>query len=496
MLDKRAAIYSRISRDAANEGKGVERQREDCEALCKARGYAVVGVYEDNDTTAAGRVRKARPQYDAMLAAAKAGEFGVIVAYSNSRLTRRPRELEDLLDLHEDHGTVINTVVSGDDNLNTADGRQNARLRVVIDAGEAERIAERVKRQKAQQAAEGRAQGGRYRVFGYTAKEKQPDGTYTGTAWEVIEEEAEIVRDVFQRKASGESTTAIARYLNSQGIKTVNGNRWDSGNLAKLLRKPGYAGLREYGGEIVGTTSYEPIVSESVFAAAQSSTVKRSAGHNTRRHLLSGILVCSKCLESMKGKEASGKRTYVCTPNPGTDACGKTAINMDWVDEAVLSEVWRLQQEQDPVEPEPRTSTDDDESAIGEIRQRIEDLKAAYTAGNLSLPELVELRNGEQAKIAELTKRASETVIENLGLLQPFQDFDDMSLSAKRMFITRYVANVKVLPTVVRGRHVNRNTTRERLEIHPRSGKPYRLGRVEHRDTIVIGDEKVIQVEQ
>jgi site-specific DNA recombinase len=36
-----------------------------------------------------------------MLARDRAGEFGTIIAYSNSRLTRRPREYETLIELHK-----------------------------------------------------------------------------------------------------------------------------------------------------------------------------------------------------------------------------------------------------------------------------------------------------------------------------------------------------------------------------------------------------------
>src|SRR5439155_15264480 len=66
-----AAIYVRISRDREGVRAGVKRQREDCERLCRDRGWQVVDVYEDDDRSAFSG--KPRPAYLAMLDALKAG---------------------------------------------------------------------------------------------------------------------------------------------------------------------------------------------------------------------------------------------------------------------------------------------------------------------------------------------------------------------------------------------------------------------------------------
>ena len=81
------------------------------------------------------------------------------MAYSNSRLTRRFREFIDLIELAERRGVRISTVASGEDNLATADGRTNARIKASVDVGEAERISERVTRAKKQRPPPRRAGG-------------------------------------------------------------------------------------------------------------------------------------------------------------------------------------------------------------------------------------------------------------------------------------------------------------------------------------------------
>src|SRR4051812_2434778 len=96
-----ASIYCRISSDPRDLAVGVERQEQDCRALAARNGWQVGAVYVENDTRASTRSTNQRPQYAEMLKRAHRGEFGAVVAYSNSRLTRRPREAEDLIELAE-----------------------------------------------------------------------------------------------------------------------------------------------------------------------------------------------------------------------------------------------------------------------------------------------------------------------------------------------------------------------------------------------------------
>ncbi len=231
-----AAIYCRISDDREGTEKGVDRQREDCLALAERLGLAVAGVYVDNDISASTRSSKPRPQYAAMLREARAGTVGAILAYSNSRLTRRPREVEDLIELHERHGVRLHTVVSGDDNLSTADGRMMARVKGNVDTHEAEQTGERVARQKQAAAEEGRYRGGR-RPFGY-----QKGGI------KIRESEARAVREATAAVLAGRSLAAVAREMNQAGYRTsFTRKKWTTGLVRELLVRPRNAGLVAHG---------------------------------------------------------------------------------------------------------------------------------------------------------------------------------------------------------------------------------------------------------
>ncbi|MCQ3980172.1 MAG: hypothetical protein DPW09_42700 [Anaerolineae bacterium] len=94
---KRAAIYARVSNEhqAGEDRDSIEAQLVDCEAYCQGRGYVVVVHYVDKERyRSKGKLvqpsgqRKDRPQYVAMLKAAQAREFDVIIAWKEDRLYR------------------------------------------------------------------------------------------------------------------------------------------------------------------------------------------------------------------------------------------------------------------------------------------------------------------------------------------------------------------------------------------------------------------------
>ena len=94
---KRAAVYCRISQDRADTELGVDRQEKLCRALAKKKGWKVEKVFTDNDISAMSK--KKRDEFEAMAEALCDGSVDAIVCYHPDRLTKKPRELEDLIDL-------------------------------------------------------------------------------------------------------------------------------------------------------------------------------------------------------------------------------------------------------------------------------------------------------------------------------------------------------------------------------------------------------------
>jgi len=316
----RAAIYTRISRDPEGKEAGVERQEIDCRALADRLGLAVVEVFQDNDISASTKSTKRRPRYEAMLDAATRGEVDVILAYSNSRLTRRPAEWITLINLAQSHGVQIKTVVSGSHDLSTADGRAVALTIATWDAAEAERVSERISR-----ANRGRAEKGKpicpYRSFGYLPKTVK-DGQLVHEANTKIDPaEAKLLRAAKDHLLAGGVVSDIAKDWNKSGVTTVRGGRWTQTAVRETVIRPTLAGIQVYRGQKIGMGDWEPIFTLEEHEALVSLFDARKTGPRTGKttySLLSGLAVCGKCggrIYGGKARNGSEKElvgTYRC----------------------------------------------------------------------------------------------------------------------------------------------------------------------------------------
>jgi site-specific DNA recombinase len=290
------AVYTRISDDAEGLRLGVERQRQDLEALAAELGQPIMGRFEDNDISASTRSTKRRPQYERMLASARAGDFGVIIAYTSSRLTRRPRENEDLIELSEQFGVTFRYLRSPSFDLNTADGRNIARILAANDAAEAERISERVAR-----AALGRLQNNGYHggppAFGYTAIVNDAGKT---ESWQHHPEHAAWLKDAVERVINGESVYAICMDWRRQGRLTPNGKVWLPATLKRILLSPAVTGFRYVGEEllpapwtqIVPVATWDRACSLIRVSSTEPGETPAPQYDTRRKHLLGGLLRC------------------------------------------------------------------------------------------------------------------------------------------------------------------------------------------------------------
>jgi DNA invertase Pin-like site-specific DNA recombinase len=292
-MTQRAALYSRISQDREGRELGVQRQQEDLESLAQRHRLDVVARYTDNDRGASTRSRKSRPEYAQMIADAKAGKFEVILAYTSSRLTRRPMEWEDLIQLWERHGIRYQFVASPAYDLDTADGRMTARIAASIDAAEAERTAERGARARRQAREQGKHGGGFHPWW-----TEPVDGTLR-----LIPERVVLLREAVKRITRGASQAEVCRDWNTRDDvpQPRRAKVWQQSNFRHLLTNraligqtvgPDGALVRDAEGQVIRRC--EPILSLDEWHALQAALAKppgRGNG-NGRRYLLSGLVTC------------------------------------------------------------------------------------------------------------------------------------------------------------------------------------------------------------
>jgi site-specific DNA recombinase len=196
-----AAIYLRISLDREMDGLAIERQRKDCEAIAKQKGWVVVEEYVDQSKSATNKT-KTRPSYDRLGKDYAAGKFSAIICWDLDRLTRQPRQLEDWIDAAEDRGLLLVTA-NGEADLTTDGGRMYSRIKAAVAKSEVERKSARQTRAHRQRAEHGRAPKG-VRPLGYDLN------------GDVIPHEGEAVKAIYTAFSQGSTLRSITAALSGQ----------------------------------------------------------------------------------------------------------------------------------------------------------------------------------------------------------------------------------------------------------------------------------------
>lgn len=327
---RRAGAYVRISDARDEDTAGVDRQEADCRALAARRGWEIVEVYPENDTSAFKRrrvelpdgtvgLRVIRPAFRKLLDDLAAGTINALVGYDLDRVARDPRDLEDLIDVVEQH-KIPTDAVTGSLDLSTDAGITMARIMVAVANKSSRDTSRRVARKQLEMAEQGIPGGGGIRTFGYDR-----------TGLIVVEAEAEIIRELARRIVDEDATlTELARDLTARGIATVQGApTWSSRSVHSAVTKARNAGLREHNGEVVGKAAWPAILEEETWQDVRLVLAARAAGHTTKlQRWLNSVLLCSQCDRPLVGgKGARKQHRYWCHTDKG--GCGKIAINAE-----------------------------------------------------------------------------------------------------------------------------------------------------------------------
>ena len=249
--EARAAVYVRISQDRGGASLGVARQEKDCRALCKKLGWQVTQVYTDNDVSAYSG--KPRPAYEQMIADIEAGVVDAVVVWHVDRLTRFPRQLEDVIDLADVRRLALATV-TGEVDLATPTGRMVARIMGAAARQEAEH--KKVRGRSGQPAKPPRPASPAAAVCAPTGT---PPTACTSSSQKPRWSEGPR-GGCWPRKSLG----SVCRELNARGTPTAGGGRWTTTTLRRVLILARISGRREYTPRRVGYRGTRPVLGDIV----------------------------------------------------------------------------------------------------------------------------------------------------------------------------------------------------------------------------------------
>lgn len=329
---RRAAIYCRISSDREGAGLGVARQEEDCRQLASSLGWPVATVYQDNDLSAYSG--KPRPEYRAMLEAARAGEIDAIVSWHNDRLHREPRELEEFIDVCEAGRIAVQTVKAGPLDLGTPAGRMVARQFGAIARYESEHRSERIRRKHDELAKNGHLSGGGKRAYGYEA------GGRT-----IRESEAIHIREAAHRVLAGDTIRSVCRDFNLRGIASARGGAWSAVSMKNMLISARLCGHRDYhrAGTLIPGDWPAILTLDQTLRLRALLPLKPGPrlGRPQPRGLLTSLLRCGRCGNRMTTHSpTAGARNYHCPMGkPDHPGCG-IAVRKGHLDEFVVSSIF------------------------------------------------------------------------------------------------------------------------------------------------------------
>ncbi|WP_147375514.1 recombinase family protein [Jiangella rhizosphaerae] len=412
----RIAIYVRISDDASGVGRGVGRQRQDCLKLAEARGWTVVEVLEDNDLSAAGKLL--RPGFERLLDLIVVGHIDGVVAWTWDRLERNRHDSLRLIDAGQRAGALIALVRGVDIDMSTPAGRLSADVLASVARHEIELKSDRQRRANAQLAAEGKKVGGR-RSFGFNNDmTHRPD-------------EADAVRWAYDQLLTQQSQGLIAHAWNSQGLLTPHGRRdgspghWRSDTLTRCLRKPMYAGLHTYKGQITGAAMWEPIVDEDTWRAAQA--ILGDPMRRTKRHpkaLLHDVALCGTCNRPVTGGIAHlsrPNRIYRCRTQWHI---GRKAEPIELLIVGTILDRLARRDAPDLLADCNRPHVPDALAEARRLRIRIDELADAYAVGKVTLSQM----ERATASMVHHLKQAERTMADatRVRLLAPLVHTNDV----------------------------------------------------------------------
>jgi DNA invertase Pin-like site-specific DNA recombinase len=217
-------LYARYSTDRQSETSCADQFRE-CERAAASHGLPVVGRYHDEGISGG---TSARPGYQALLTAARANEFKVIVAEDISRLWRnRATYGQDSATL-EDAGVHLITA-TGDDTRRDGWGLVLG-IKSAIAEHQRREISYRTRRGLEGLALVGKSTGGR--CYGYAPGESV------------------VVVRIFSLAVSGACPATIARTLNAEAVAAPRGPRWSYNTVKRILANPRYAGWLIWGATV------------------------------------------------------------------------------------------------------------------------------------------------------------------------------------------------------------------------------------------------------
>lgn len=230
---KKVAAYARVSTELDAQQSSYEAQINYYTGYIKSKPeWEFVDVYSDEGIS--GTNYKNRDGFNRMIVDAKAGKIELILTKSISRFARNTVDSLTITRDLKKHGVEV---FFEKENISSMDPRAELIFTILSSVAQEESrsISENVTWGHQRRMEAGKVSLAWSHFLGY---EKGPNGLP-----QIVEEEAKVVRDIYQWCLDGLTVTEIADRLTSLGIKTPGGkNVWRPSTVRSILTNEKYKG--------------------------------------------------------------------------------------------------------------------------------------------------------------------------------------------------------------------------------------------------------------
>lgn len=232
--DIRVAAYGRVSTDELSQQTSYEGQKSYYTKLINEKeGWTFAGMYADEATS--GTNRNHRTEFNQMMRDALDGKIDYIITKSISRFARNTVDTLNCVRQLRQCDPPIG-VYFEKENIDTLDASGELLLTILsaLAQEESNSISKNIGWSIQKKFQEGVPFGNPRSVYGYTdGKNKE---------WVIEEEQAKVVRFIFEEFLLGKSAYRISQELNEKGIPSPKGTKWITRSVDFILRNEKYVG--------------------------------------------------------------------------------------------------------------------------------------------------------------------------------------------------------------------------------------------------------------
>lgn len=443
---KVGSIYARTSVEDKDSNKvSIEQQIADCKAKAESMGYKITDnhIYVDRDLSSKlppsnfqKRGKKTRPALGQMLDAIQQREIQAVFVRKVDRLSRPILLTHQILSELQQYNVGLIATHENIPSNNDASGR--FALNVVIASSDflLEQISSNIKAAKKYQKDRGLQHNG-ITLLGYERGQK-------GKA-KINESEKEIVLEMFERYARGESYRAIEKWMQElypqQKIYpiTIKGRLQNISYIGK-----GY----DTEGNIIESKVYPPIIPLDLFNEVQK-RIKGNKGtksiNNEIKHLSSGLLKCNECgkhLTLNPQRESDGtKLIYVCNHPHLDDSPRPIRISENEWDNFIYAIV---KDAYIPKRIKKSESHINAEILLDKLQSNIDDLNNEFSNGSIDFQTFKQLKQQIEANIIKQKSKVEKFESEGKGEVEKIVDWESLDLLGKRAYAREIISSIHV----------------------------------------------------